>query len=121
MKSKPKVELDDSLKQFLASAKPDDALQVVFRLKPCNPGEIVPDPKSTVEIAQTLLDRVRQSTGVEEHDHNVFDQLGYFVVDAPKVFVTKLLEQPEIAAATTSPSSQSAFIRPVKVKKVRIF
>ena len=50
-------------------------------------------------LTADLLARVTRATGSEALEHNVFRNLGSFVVVAPPAFIRGLLEQPEVESA----------------------
>jgi hypothetical protein len=50
-------------------------------------------------LTEDLLARVKEQTGAEAHDYNVFRNLGSFAVVAPPRFIEGLIEQPEVESA----------------------
>lgn len=119
MKSEAAGRLDPELLRQLGGEGGDDELVVaVVRLRPEDPSQIVPPPERTEEIAREVLQRVRESVGREEQRHNVFKNLGYFVVAAGKPFMRELVSQPEVAAAVANVQPASALIEPVKKRPV---
>ena len=60
----------------------------------------------TAAVAEDLLARVKDQTGAEPQDYNVFRNLGSFVVAAPPAFIERLLEQPEVESAMANRQSR---------------
>lgn len=89
----------------------------VVRLKPEEPSQIVPPPERTAEIAQDLLRRVTETVGGEAR-HNVFRNLGYFVVAASRPFLRELISQPEVASGIANRQPGSAEAEPVERRPV---
>ena len=54
---------------------------------------------AVTSLTQDLLARVKEQTGAEAHDYNVFRNLGSFAVVAPARFIQGLIEQPEVESA----------------------
>ena len=83
--------------QLDAAAADDQPVQAVIALRrDAGPAAGAQDVGA---IAEDLLARVARETGCAPVDHNVFRNLGSFVVVAPPQFVRALLEQPEVEAA----------------------
>ena len=104
------------LRQLDAVAADDQPVEVVVRLNPDNPSEIVPSPERTQELARKVLQRVAKRVGNPTLKHNVFSNLGSFVVSAPTQFVRELIEQPEVAAAVANRQAGEALIPPINKK-----
>lgn len=105
-------ELVKQLETAAASDKKD--VEAVIRLKPDEASQVVPTADRTEALANELLDRVKGQAGEPATRHNVFRNLGSFVVAAPAPFIRKLISQPEVAAATANQQPGSAAMPPVK-------
>src|SRR5215468_397811 len=96
----PKARVDPELSRQLSAAKASTApVQAVFRLRSDAKGAAAPSPERTEALARELLDRVKDETAAEPTAHNVFRNLGYFVVAAEPRFIEALIDQPEVASA----------------------
>src|SRR5262249_48832671 len=104
------------LRQLNAVAADNEPVEAVVRLNPDNPAEIVPSPERTEELARKVLQRVAKRVGNPVMKHNVFSNLGSFVVSAPTQFVRELIEQPEVAAAVANRQAGEALIPPINKK-----
>jgi len=104
------------LRQLNAVAADNETVEAVVRLNPDNPAEIVPSPERTEELAREVLQRVAKRVGNPVMKHNVFSNLGSFVVSAPTKFVRELIEQPEVAAAVANRQAGEALIPPINKK-----
>lgn len=107
------------LRQLDDEGTTGEPIVAVVRLHSDDPSQIVPLPEQTEQITQELLERVHQLVGGGEIHHNIFKNLGYFVVSADKPFLRELISQPEVAKAIANVQPQSAFIPPVKKRAVR--
>lgn len=96
----------------------DEPVVAVVRLCPEDPSQIVPPPERTEQLTREVLERVQQRVGGGETRHNVFKNLGYFVVSADKPFMRELVSQPEVAEAVANEQPGSALIPPVKKRPV---
>jgi hypothetical protein len=105
------------LRQLEADDDSDEPVVAVVRLKPEDPSQIVPPPERTAEIAESVLERVKQQVGGEER-HNVFQNLGYFVVAANRPFIRELISQPEVAKVIANQQPGSAVAEPVERRPV---
>ena len=116
-KSEPSVSIDPELQRQLdAAATSNQAVEVVVRLRPDDPSQVVPSPERTKELAEKVLKRVKKRVGNPETRHNVFTNLGSFVVSASPDFVRGLISQPEVAAAVANRQPGSAAMPPVEEK-----
>jgi hypothetical protein len=90
--------MDPALSAQLDAAAADDLpVQAVIALR--RDGGPAAGAQDVGALAEDLLARVARETGSAAVDHNVFRNLGSFVVVAPPAFVRSLLEQPEVEAA----------------------
>ncbi|MCC6523594.1 MAG: hypothetical protein IT373_13135 [Polyangiaceae bacterium] len=110
--SRKRPEVDPELRRQLgAGARAGQSsgrpVEAVVRLRPRRRSDIVPSPEQTRRIAEQLMVRVATELAPDAatYDLNVFANLGYFVVSAPSAFVARLIEQPEVAAATANRSA----------------
>ena len=98
----------------------DDAqgpVVAVVRLMPEDPSQIVPPPERTAEIARSVIERVKEKVeGFERH--NVFQNLGYFVIAASRPFLRELISQPEVAKVIANQQPGSAEVKPVRQRPV---
>jgi hypothetical protein len=93
------VRMDPALSaQLDAAAADDQPVQAVIALRR-DAGPAAAGGQDVGALAEDLLSRVARETGTPPVDHNVFRNLGSFVVVAPPAFVRCLLEQPEVEAA----------------------
>lgn len=105
------------LRQLDDEATADEPIVAVVRLRSEDPSQIVPPPERTEQITQEVLQRVQRSVGGETR-HNIFKNLGYFVVAADKPFLRELISQPEVAKAIANVQPGQALIAPVKKRPV---
>lgn len=115
LKAKTDPEL---LRQLEEATAGNDAVQAVFTLHPPDTSQKFIAPNQTETIVKRVLRRIQQETGESPQDLNVFKHLGSFVIAAPAAFVSKLLEQDEIASALANHQPGSAFIPPRNKKNV---
>jgi hypothetical protein len=106
------------LRQLDDEGTSSEPIVAVVRLHSDDPSQVVPVPERTEEITQEVLERVQQRVGGGEPRHNVFKNLGYFVVSADKPFLRELISQPEVAAAVANVQPGSAYIPPVQKRAV---
>lgn len=102
-----RAKIDPELKQQLKSAAASHAkpVEAVLRLRPPKRRKsLAPSPDATRALAEGLVKRVTEELGKDagQVDVNVFPNLGYFVVSAPRAFVERIVAQPEIAAASSN-------------------
>lgn len=102
-----RAKIDPELKQQLKSAAASHAepVEAVLRLRPPKRRKsLTPSPDATRALAEGLVKRVTEELGSDagKVDVNVFANLGYFVVSAPRAFVERIVAQPEIAAASSN-------------------
>jgi len=109
------VSIDPELERQLgAAATSNQPIEVVVRLRPEDPAEIVPSPERTKELAEEILTRVKKRSGNAAARHNIFANLGSLVVSASPEFVRQLITQPEVAAAVANQQPGSALMPPVE-------
>ncbi len=109
----PVAKMDPTLRQQLEHAQAgNQEVQAVFALRPPDAARKFIAPDQTEEMVERVLQRVQQETGESPRDYNVFKNLGSFVIAAPATFITKLLEQEEIASALANRQPTSALIPP---------
>jgi hypothetical protein len=101
------------LEDAAAAGKP---ATVVFRLASRSATQLVPPPRLTETTVKRVLDRVGKKIGRPPERHNVFPNLGSFVVEASPPFLRELLAQPEIQSAIPNRPREELLIRPVKRK-----
>ena len=119
MESEAIAKMDNELlRQLDDEATSSEPIVAVVRLHSDDPSQIVPPPERTEQITQEVLARVQRRVGGGETRHNVFKNLGYFVVSADKPFLRELISQPEVAKAVANVQPDSAFIPPVKKRDV---
>lgn len=104
------------IRQLGAVAADDEPVEVVVRLRPDTPAEVVPTPERTKELVKEILQRVGKRMGNPAMRHNIFSNLGSFVVSAPTNFVRELIEQPEVASAVANRQAGEAMIPPINKK-----
>lgn len=98
-----KLRTDPELLAQLERAAADDSpVQAVLFLKATSGASTVPGPEEVEGIVKEVLQRVASARGERVPKHNVFRNLGSFVVEAPQGFLRKLLEQGEIASASAN-------------------
>lgn len=78
-----------------------------------------PGGDDTEIVVKNLLERVERRTGEKSSALNVFPNLRSFVVEAPPHFLRELLDQREIQSGMPNRSAGSAFIPPVRKRRVR--
>ena len=105
------------LRQLDEDDDSDEPVVAVVRLKPEDASQIVPPPERTAEIAESVLQRVKETVGGEER-HNVFKNLGYFVVAASRPFLRELISQPEVARVIANVQPGGAEVKPVERRPV---
>jgi hypothetical protein len=119
MESEAIAKIDNELlRQLDDEGTTSEPIVAVVRLHPDDPSQIVPPPERTEQITQEVLERVQRRVGGGETRHNIFKNLGYFVVSADKPFLRELISQPEVAKAVANVQPDSAFIPPVKKRAV---
>jgi hypothetical protein len=79
--------------QLREAAAGEEPVQAVIGLREEGDGAAV------TGLTEDLLARVKEQTGAEAHDYNVFRNLGSFAVVAPARFIQALIEQPEVESA----------------------
>jgi len=115
MSQPPRAKVNPELARQIDEA--DSPLGAALTLRTPQPHTVV--PADEVEgLTREVLDRVRKLTGLEHGDANVLKNLGMFAVSAPVPFLKVLLDQPEIAEAMPTRTSESPMIRPVKTRPV---
>ncbi|MFL6229911.1 MAG: hypothetical protein ACJ741_14150 [Pyrinomonadaceae bacterium] len=120
MESEAIAKVDNELlRQLDDEGTSSEPIVAVVRLHSDDPSQIVPVPEQTEKIAQEVLERVHRRVGGGETRHNIFKNLGYFVVSADKPFLRELISQPEVANAVANVQPGSTFIPPVKKRAVR--
>jgi hypothetical protein len=78
-----------------------------------------PPPPSEVEArVARLLEKVREQTGQQHDEVQVFGNIGSFAVTGPAEFVAGLARQPEVASATSSEPEEDILIRPIRRRPV---
>jgi hypothetical protein len=82
--------------QLREAAAGDEPVQAVIGLREEEGGA---GGDAVTGLTEDLLARVKEQTGAEARDYNVFRNLGSFVVVAPARFIEGLLEQPEVESA----------------------
>lgn len=87
--------------QLDAASARDESVEAVVSLRPDEGAELV-SVERTDELARDVVERVERKTGVRPERLNVFRNLGSFVVAARAQFVSELLAQPEVEAATAN-------------------
>jgi hypothetical protein len=101
------------LERQLRDAEPGNKpVQAIVVLRPDSEGK-------TALVVKDVLDRVERRTGEKTRALNVFPNLRSFVVEAPPQFLRELLEQSEIQSAMPNRPPGSAFIPPVRKRRVR--
>lgn len=119
MELKAAAKLDpELLRQLSDEGMNDEPIVAVVRLHSDDPTQIVPLPEQTEEITQKVLARVQQKVGSGETRHNIFKNLGYFVVSADKPFLRELVSQPEVAKVIANVQPGTAFIPPMNKRDV---
>ena len=109
--------IDPTLRsQLNAVAADDEHVEAVVRLCPDRPGEIVPSPERTQELAIRIIRRVGKRVGNPSTRHNIFSNLGSFVISAPRHFLRELIQQPEVAAVVANRQTGEALIPPIDKK-----
>jgi hypothetical protein len=83
--------------QLREAAAGEEPVQAVIGLR--EEGEGAGDGDAVTALTEDLLARVKEQTGAEAHDYNVFRNLGSFAVVAPARFIQALIEQPEVESA----------------------
>lgn len=110
---------DELLRQLNDETTADEPVVAVVRLRSDDPSQVVPPPERTEQITQEVLERVQRHMGSGQTRHNVFKNLGYFVVAADKPFMRELISQPEVARAIANVQPGSAYMPPVNKRPVR--
>ena len=82
--------------QLREAAAGDEPVQAVIGLRQAEGGA---GGDAVAGLTEDLLARVKEQTGAEAHDYNVFRNLGSFAVVAPARFIEGLLDQPEVESA----------------------
>ena len=96
------------------------SLQAWFQLKADQPGEAVPSPERTKELAKDLVDRASSTSGEDPETVQVLDQLGSLRVKAGPGFLRALSDQPEVLTARATNLPGFELIRPVKEQPVQL-
>lgn len=110
---KPQVKKDrELLKQIARARAGKEDVQAVFRLRPSDPSQKFVSPEQTEGIVNQLMKRVEQETGSAPRNFNIFRNLGTFVVVASADFVSKVMEQHEVASAIANQQPTGMFIPP---------
>lgn len=89
------------VEQLDAASARDESVEAVVSLRPDEGTELV-SVERTDELAHDVVNRVERMTGLSPERLNVFGNLGSFVVAARAQFVSELLAQPEVEAATAN-------------------
>ena len=83
--------------QLRAAAAGEAPVEAVIGLR--QEGRGAGDGDAVAALTEDLLARVREQTGAEAHDYNVFRNLASFAVVAPARVIASLIEQPEVESA----------------------
>jgi hypothetical protein len=103
------VTVDPELQRQLGAASANNQpVEVVVRLRPDDPSQIVPSPARTKQLAEKIMTRVGKRVGNRETRHNIFANLGSLVVSGSPEFVRELISQPEVAAAVANQQPDTA-------------
>ncbi|MBI3272969.1 MAG: hypothetical protein HYZ53_28530 [Planctomycetes bacterium] len=103
-----------------ATSGKDFHVQAVFSLTRTGDAKKPIPPAETVQRVEALLGRIQEVTRVAPRRVNVLRNLGSFVLDAPPIFIAKLLEDEEVATATANLQPREMLIRPVKSKPTEL-
>lgn|GEM_PF-1135152 len=106
------------LRQLNETATSEQPIEVVARLRPDKPSEIVLPPERIEELTKQVLSRVKEQVGSSEDRYHVFKNLGSFVISANPAFIRELISQPEVAAVMANYQPDSMAIAPVKIAPV---
>jgi hypothetical protein len=83
--------------QLRAAAAGEEPVQAVIGLRQEGPGAA--DGDAVTGLTEDLLARVREQTGAEAQDYNVFRNLASFAVVAPARFIASLIAQHKVESA----------------------
>lgn len=109
------VAVDPELQRQLGAASASNKpVEVVVRLRPDDPAQVVPSPERTQQLAEKIMTRVTKRVGSAAARHNVFTNLGSLVVSGSPEYVRELISQPEVAAAVANQQPDDAMIPPIK-------
>lgn len=115
------AKIDPALQAQLERARLSSSpVSAVIKLRPRDDRQRVLRPEMTEQLADTVLQRVREKVGEKEHDYYVLDMLGAFNVVAPANFVAELTKQPEVASAVSAESDEPTLIAPRNAKEVHL-
>lgn len=89
------------LEQLEAARTRDEPVEAIVSLQPDDESEVVSADRVD-QISRDVVERVTRKTGVSPTRINVFRNLGSFAVAAAPSFVSELLAQPEVKAATAN-------------------
>jgi hypothetical protein len=121
MKLTSSARVDPALRDLLENAKADSAaIAAVVKLRPKDETQRKLPPEEMQQVAETVLERVRQQAGEKEQDYYVLEMLGAFNLVASPHFIANLLNQPEVASAFSAEGEGSAYIPPRNVKEVQL-
>jgi hypothetical protein len=110
--SKDHTALREALKEASGSGQ---ERTVVFHLRQ-ESGSNIPSPAETEQLADTVVKRASAASGKEPKRKTVFENLGSMTVQGAPQLLLKILDQPEVAAASMNPPQGGALepIRPVR-------
>jgi hypothetical protein len=80
-----------------------------------------PSPAETQQLAERLIDRASQLSGSEPKQKTIFENLGSMAIKGHPDLLTKILEQPEVHAASMNrpEGGEIELIRPVRKSQVK--
>jgi hypothetical protein len=96
--SQPKTD-PELIRQLNEAAAASSSVEAIFKLRPEHPKQIAMNPDRAEEVTHQLIDRVKEEVGYDACKVNILPYLSSFIIEAPVMFVRRLLEQPEIASA----------------------
>ena len=112
MSSKPDT-LPPPVREAVDKARTDRTpLALVLRLRG-GPGSLVPPPEAMSRLVGDLIQRAAASCAGRVTRHNIFANLGTFVVEGDAEFLETLACQPEIAHAAINRGAET-FVTPVQ-------
>src|SRR5262245_56558888 len=105
------------LRQLQEEEAIEEDVQVVFSLRFSPVERKLLSPEETERLTRSVLERVEKESGSRARDVNIFRNIGQFVIQAPAVFVRKLMAQEEIASAVANRQHPGGLFIPPHKKK----
>ena len=93
--------------------------EAVVLLRPLE-NSAAPNPAISRSIAEAVLRQTSSETGLRPELVNIMDQLHSFTVRAPQTFIDALSQAPQVASIIMNEPSGSAFIEPVRRRRVHL-